>query len=78
MQEIKVIIGASYGDEGKGLATDYFGAKAAAQTACHSAEKTAMMSSLLNTEKALYKKRPFPGCLSFPLLSTLHPESSMF
>ena len=42
MQEIKVIIGASYGDEGKGLATDYFGAKAAAQTACHSAEKTAV------------------------------------
>ena len=33
MQEIKVIIGASYGDEGKGLATDYFGAKAAAKTA---------------------------------------------
>lgn len=42
MQEIKVIIGASYGDEGKGLATDYFGAKAAAKTACHSAEKTAV------------------------------------
>lgn len=29
MQNIKVIIGASYGDEGKGLATDFFGAKAA-------------------------------------------------
>ena len=28
MQNIKVIIGASYGDEGKGLATDYFGAQA--------------------------------------------------
>ena len=28
MQNIKVIIGASYGDEGKGLATDFFGAKA--------------------------------------------------
>lgn len=26
-QKIKVIIGASYGDEGKGLATDYFGAQ---------------------------------------------------
>ena len=29
MQNIKVIIGASYGDEGKGLATDFFGAQAA-------------------------------------------------
>ena len=29
MQEIKVIIGASYGDEGKGLATDFFSARAA-------------------------------------------------
>ncbi|MBQ6582886.1 MAG: adenylosuccinate synthetase [Mogibacterium sp.] len=28
MQTIKVIIGASFGDEGKGLATDFFGAKA--------------------------------------------------
>ena len=28
MQNIKVIIGASYGDEGKGLATDFFGAQA--------------------------------------------------
>ena len=28
MQNIKVIIGASYGDEGKGLATDFFGAEA--------------------------------------------------
>lgn len=27
MQKIKVIIGASYGDEGKGLATDFFGAQ---------------------------------------------------
>ena len=27
MQNVKVIIGASYGDEGKGLATDYFGAQ---------------------------------------------------
>lgn len=27
MQNIKVIIGASYGDEGKGLATDFFGAQ---------------------------------------------------
>ena len=42
MQEIKVIVGASYGDEGKGLATDYFGAKAAAQTAGHSAGKKAV------------------------------------
>ena len=29
MHKIKVIIGASYGDEGKGLATDFFGAQAA-------------------------------------------------
>ena len=29
MQNIKLIIGANYGDEGKGLATDFFGAKAA-------------------------------------------------
>jgi len=28
MQNIKVIVGASYGDEGKGLATDFFGAQA--------------------------------------------------
>ena len=28
MQNIKLIIGANYGDEGKGLATDFFGAKA--------------------------------------------------
>ena len=28
MQNIKIIIGASYGDEGKGLATDFFGAQA--------------------------------------------------
>ena len=28
MQNIKVIIGASYGDEGKGLAADFFGAEA--------------------------------------------------
>ena len=27
MQNIKIIIGASYGDEGKGLATDFFGAQ---------------------------------------------------
>ena len=27
MQDIKIIIGASYGDEGKGLATDFFGAQ---------------------------------------------------
>ena len=27
MQEIKIIIGASYGDEGKGLAADYFGSR---------------------------------------------------
>ena len=27
MQNIKVIIGASYGDEGKGLATDFFGSQ---------------------------------------------------
>ena len=27
MHNIKVIIGASYGDEGKGLATDFFGAR---------------------------------------------------
>lgn len=26
MQNVKVIIGASYGDEGKGLATDFFAA----------------------------------------------------
>ena len=32
MQKIKVIIGASYGDEGKGLATDFFGAQAAKYT----------------------------------------------
>ena len=31
MHNIKVIIGASYGDEGKGLATDFFGAGAAGQ-----------------------------------------------
>lgn len=29
MQNVKVIIGASYGDEGKGLATDFFAARAA-------------------------------------------------
>ena len=29
MQNIKLIIGANYGDEGKGLAADYFGARAA-------------------------------------------------
>lgn len=28
MQEIKIIVGASYGDEGKGLAADYFGSRA--------------------------------------------------
>lgn len=28
MQKVKIIIGASYGDEGKGLATDFFGAQA--------------------------------------------------
>ena len=28
MQNIKIIIGANYGDEGKGLATDFFGAQA--------------------------------------------------
>ena len=27
MQNVKVIIGASYGDEGKGLATDFFGSR---------------------------------------------------
>ena len=32
MQNIKVIIGASYGDEGKGLATDYFGSKCSGST----------------------------------------------
>ena len=31
MQNVKLIIGASYGDEGKGLATDFFGAKAQRQ-----------------------------------------------
>ena len=35
MQNSRVIIGASYGDEGKGLATDFFGAEAAcANTSC--------------------------------------------
>ena len=29
MQNVKLIIGANYGDEGKGLATDFFGAQAA-------------------------------------------------
>ena len=29
MQKIKVIIGANYGDEGKGLAADFFGARSA-------------------------------------------------
>ena len=35
MQEIKVIIGASYGDEGKGLATDFFGAQAESRHPAH-------------------------------------------
>lgn len=35
MQEIKVIIGASYGDEGKGLATDFFGAQAERRYTSH-------------------------------------------
>lgn len=47
MQEVKVIIGASYGDEGKGLATDYFGAQAAAQDVHPSAYKTAVSGMLL-------------------------------
>ena len=31
MAEVKVIIGANFGDEGKGLMSDYFAAEAAAQ-----------------------------------------------
>lgn len=31
MQQVKIVIGANYGDEGKGMMTDYFAAKAAAK-----------------------------------------------
>ena len=45
MQEIKVIIGASYGDEGKGLATDFFGAQAESR---HPAHLTSDMVNVLS------------------------------
>lgn len=60
MQEIKVIIGASYGDEGKGLATDYFGAQAAAQAVYHCAEKTALSQAPLHSTA----ERPSAGIIN--------------
>ena len=60
MQEVKVIIGASYGDEGKGLATDYFGAQAAVQAVHPSADKTAVsVMTLLSTAE-----RPSTGIIN--------------
>ena len=64
MHNIKVIIGASYGDEGKGLATDFFGAREEWREEHLSTEKCPICGSEMYIREGKYGK--FLGCSDYP------------